>query len=317
MALDLRVRVLMWLAARSGRRFRPEVTTEQYRAGYAQAMRDVGPRTRKQVATRDVVIETDGGPIGARLYRPAALAPGTAPLLVFFHGGGFVIGDVASYDGCARFFAVEGELLVLSVEYRLGPEHPFPRAYEDAFAAYAWALRNAAQLGADPNAIAVGGDSAGGGLAAAVGAFAGERRLPRPAYQFLIYPSVDATGATPSRRDSARSPLLDDAMIRWFAARYLRDDEDATVPLRSPLLAPTLANSPPTYLLAAAYDPLVDEGRAYADRLRAEGVPVTYDLRETLPHGLVNLAGVVPAARRALRDGIRATGAALRAGRSR
>ncbi len=116
MGLDLRVRILMWLAARSGRRFRSDLTTEQFRAGYAQAMREVGRRTRKAVATCDVVVETGDGTIGARLYRPVALANGPAPLLVFFHGGGFVVGDVAGYDGCARFLAVEGELLVLSVE---------------------------------------------------------------------------------------------------------------------------------------------------------------------------------------------------------
>ncbi|HZO92442.1 MAG TPA: alpha/beta hydrolase [Candidatus Baltobacteraceae bacterium] len=313
MALDLRIRLLQWLATRSGRVFRPALTTAQYRAGYAAAMRDAGPRTRACVDARDVRIPTDAGEIGARLYRPAALPDRQAPLLVFFHGGGFVIGDVASYDGCARFLAAEGALLVLSVDYRLGPEHPFPRGYEDGFAAYAWSCANAEELGADARAIALGGDSAGGGIAASVGAYAVARGLPRPAYQYLIYPSVDARGEQPSRHDPSLGVFLNEAMMRWFGERYLLPNDDPADPLRSPLLAPTLAQSPPTYLLAAAYDPLVDEGRQYADRLRAERVPVTYDLRPTLPHGLLNVAGVVPAARRALRDGIRATGDALRA----
>jgi acetyl esterase len=311
MALDLRIRVLHWLGCRTGRTFRADLTTEQYRAGYARAMAQFGPRTGAEVEVRDLRVETGDGTIGARLYRPASIRSAAGPLLVYFHGGGYVVGDVAGYDGTARFLAAEGTMLVLSVDYRLGPEHPFPRAYEDGFAAYAWALRNAAALGADERAIAIGGDSAGGGIAASVGAFAVKRGLPRPAFQYLIYPSVDATASFPSRHDPRRGVFLDDAMIGWFASRYLREGGDPADPLRSPLLAPSLADSPPTYLLAAAYDPLVDEGRAYAERLRAEGVPATYDLRRTLPHGLVNLAGVVPAARRALRDGIRATAAAL------
>jgi len=312
MALDLRVRILVWLAQRSGRAFRPDVTTERFRAGYAASLREVGPRTRAAIDVRDVTIPTGDGTTSARLYRPAALGAAPAPLLVFFHGGGYVVGDVAGYDGTCRFLAAEGRIAVLSVEYRRSPEHPFTRSYDDGFAAFAFARDRAAELGAHPDAIAVGGDSAGGGIAASVGAFAHARGLPTPAYAFLIYPAVDAAGTFPSRHDAWRGVFLNEEMIAWFAERYLRPGEDPREPLRSPIFAESLAGSPPTYLLAAEYDPLVDEGRAFADRLRAEGVSVTYDLRRSLPHGLVNVAGAVPAARDALRDGIRATARALR-----
>jgi acetyl esterase len=210
-----------------------------------------------------------------------------------------------------RFFAAEGGLAVLSVEYRLGPEHRFPRGHEDGIAAFGWAHANAVQLGIDPARIAVGGDSAGGGIAAAIGAFAESRELPRPAFAFLIYPAVDGRGDYPSRRMFDRDLPLTSQTIDWFAPRYAdRADDDS--PLFSPLLAPSPERLPPTYLLAAGFDPLLDEGRAYAERLRAAGVPIVYDLRPALSHAFVNLAGIVPAGRAALRDGIRAAAAALR-----
>jgi acetyl esterase len=214
---------------------------------------------------------------------------------------------------CA-FFAAEGRIAVLSVEYRLGPEHRFPRAHEDAFAAFAWAQQHADDLGADPARIAVGGDSAGGNLAAAIGALATERGLTAPAYAFLIYPAVDGTTTGGSRtRFTAEMPLpLTTATIAWFSERYANGPADYATPLLSPLRAPSLAHSPPTYLFAAGFDPLVDEGRRYAEQLRAAGVPVVYDYHPTLSHGALNFAGIVPDAKRALRRAIRAVAAALR-----
>ncbi|MDB5072455.1 MAG: Esterase/lipase [Candidatus Eremiobacteraeota bacterium] len=313
-ALDSRTAVLMRAAERSGRAFRPDVTVAQLRKSYARMNRVCGLHEHRAVTARDVRIDTGDGTIGARLYRPGSAGTNAVlPLLVYFHGGGYVIGDVESYDGLARFFAAEGGIAVLSADYRLGPEHRFPRGHEDAFAAFAWVQREAAALGTDPARIAVGGDSAGGGLAAAIGAFAHERGLVPPAYQFLIYPAVDARGDYPSRRSFDHGLPLTSETIAWFAPRYATREHDAAA-LFSPLLAPHPERTPPTYLLAAGFDPLVDEGRVYADRLRTSGVDVTYDLRPALSHAFVNLAGVVPEARRALRDGIRATAAALRSG---
>ncbi|HTW83627.1 MAG TPA: alpha/beta hydrolase [Candidatus Sulfotelmatobacter sp.] len=315
MGLDWRIRALQWFAQRRGRAFRPDLTVAQLRAGYADMNRQLGLRERTPVTQRDLTIPTDEGGIAARLYRVAA-GTGPAPLLVFFHGGGFVIGDVPSYDHLARFFAIRSECAVLSVEYRLSPEYHFPRGHEDAFAAYRWACANAAALGIDPRRIAVGGDSAGGTLAEVVGAFAGERGLPAPAFQLLMYPLTDATGSCPSRAPGyfpAGLPFTEQT-IAWFHRYNATTPEEERSPLLAPLLLPpaSIAASPPTYLLAAGYDPLVDEGRAYAEKLRAAGVPVTYDLRPTLTHGFVNFAGAVPAARRALLSAAMALRAALR-----
>ena len=311
--LDPRIAALMAMAERRGQSFRPDIGVAAMRSGYARMNRicGLGPGAN-DVHQRDVAIETDDGTIAGRLYLPRGAAL-PLPLLVYFHGGGFVIGDVPSYDHLGRFFARTGKLAVLSVEYRLGPEHRYPRAHEDGFAALAWAQRNAALLGADPARIAIGGDSAGGNLAASVAAFAAERGIAPPAFQLLIYPSVDpGAGDYASRREFSGGLPLTTATTAWFASHYEPAHPGQARPLLSPLRKPSLAGAPPAYLLAAGFDPLVDEGRAYADRLQAEGVPVVYDLRPTLSHCFPNLAGAVPAGRRATRDAIVATAAALR-----
>lgn len=309
-ALDSRVAMLMLLAARAGQSFRPEVTPAVFRRGYAHTNRTMGLRAAGSLIVRDFQIPTDTGDVSVRLYRPAGSSD-PMPLLVYFHGGGFVIGDVAGYDHLTRFLALHGNIAVLSVDYRLGPENRFPRAHEDAFAAYAYATKHAVELGADPHRIAVGGDSAGGGLAAAISAFATSRDLPPPAAQLLIYPSVDSSTKRNSRTSFAGGVPLTTSTIAWFSQHYVNNKDERHSPLLSPLLGPAPAGTW-TYLLAAAFDPLVDEGLAYAERLRAAGIPVVYDLRPTLPHAFVNFAGVVPAAERALDDAIRATAAALR-----
>ena len=310
MALDLRVKLLMWLAARTGRSFRPDLGVAAMRAGYADMNRKFGLKDPGGVDVSELAIPAgDGTTIGARLYRPHGASDGPLPVLLYFHGGGFVIGDVASYDGLTRTFAHEGRIAVISVDYRLGPEHRFPCAFDDAFAALGWLQKNAADLGL--GAIAVGGDSAGGTIAASLASYAPSRGLERPAFAFLIYPSVDGTGRFPSRTKFPSGLPLTTATIAWFAERAVSSPEDARDPLLAPLDAPNPERHPPTYILAAGFDPLVDEGRAYYERLRDSGVDVTYDLRPTLPHALVNLAGAVPEARRALRTAILATAAAL------
>jgi acetyl esterase len=309
-ALDARIAALLAMSARRGQSFRPEVDLPTMRAGYARMNRVCGLGDGG-VAQRDVAIPTDDGEIAARLYLPRKTDL-PLPLLIWFHGGGYVIGDVPAYDHLASYFARTGRLAVLSVEYRLAPEHRYPRAHEDAFAALAWAQRNAALLGADPARIAVGGDSAGGGIAAAVAAFAAARGIAPPAYQLLVYPSVDPDGGHASRTAFASGLPLTSATIAWFASHHGPAQAGQARPLLAPMRADSLAGAPPAYVLAAGFDPLVDEGRAYAERLREAGVPVEYDLRPTLSHAFANLAGAVPAARRALRDAIRTTAAALR-----
>jgi acetyl esterase len=304
--LDSRIAMLMAIAKRTGRAFRPELPVAALRAGYTRTNRTFGIYEDGAVETRDVEIPTDDGVITGRLYRPAGTANEALPLLVYFHGGGFVIGDVASYDQLVRFFAVCGRIALLSVDYRLGPEHRFPRGHEDGFAAFAWAQKNADALGVDRTRIGVSGDSAGGLISIGISTYAKERGLVPPAYQFLIYPGTDRDdGASYPSRGAFTSGLpLTTATMEWFASHYLNSEDDTHSPHFTPLRASSLAGTPPTYLLAAGFDPLVDEGRAYADRLRESGISVVYDLRPTLSHAFVIFAGVVPEAKRALLDGI-------------
>ncbi len=312
MALDPRIQFLMWLVQRSGQGFRPDQSVASFRTSYAAATKYLGLNAPQGVSVTELSIPMDdGAAIGARLYRPDRAGDGPLPVLLYFHGGGWVVGDVDCYDGLTRFLAREGRIAVLSVDYRLGPEHPFPRGHEDAFGALGWLQANAASLGLDAERIAVGGDSAGGGLAATLSSYAESRGLRPPAFAFLIYPSVDGTARFPSRSHFTGNYPLTPAMSKWFGTHATRDISDKSNPLFVPLDAPNPERHPPAYILAAHYDPLVDEGHAYYRRLQTAGVPVSYDMRETLPHGFVSFAGVVPEARRALADGIQATAAAL------
>jgi acetyl esterase/lipase/NADP-dependent 3-hydroxy acid dehydrogenase YdfG len=311
MTLDRRVAALMRMVQLSGRSFNPDVSVRAFRASYAQANRLTGLRPRGEVEMRELTIPSGGATLPARLYRAKAAGDGPLPVLLYFHGGGWVIGDIASYDGLMRFLAEEGQIAVLSVGYRLAPEHRFPTSHEDAFAAFAWLQKNASSLNLLPDKIAVGGDSAGGGQTAAIAMYATERGLKPPAFAWLIYPSVDATGRFPSRKQYGGNLPLTPSGIEWFTARILNGPADRTAPLLVPLDAPNPERHPPAYISAAQYDPLLDEGRAYYEKLRAAGVPVTYDLRATLPHGFLSMARIVPEAKLAMLDGIHATAAAL------
>jgi len=308
--LDPRTNLVLLSAKLAGSSFRPDISVRRFRNAYALMNRLYGLHGRYGVRTSELRIMTDDGTIAARAYRPLGAA-GALPALLYFHGGGFVIGDVASYDPLAYFLAREGQLTIVSVEYRLGPEHRFPRAHEDAFAALAWVRERAAGLQIDPDRLAVGGDSAGGGLAAALSALAETRGLQRPALQLLIYPSLDRAGTYPSFVTYGDDLPITMATSLWFRDHYVNSLEDVSDFRLSPLRAPQPERLPETYLLAAQYDLLLDEGKAYARRLRDAGVPVVYDLRETLSHAFVNIAGFVPAARVALRDAIRYVGGRL------
>jgi acetyl esterase/lipase/short-subunit dehydrogenase len=310
MALDKRVALLMWLSKKTGRAFNPNVSVGAFRAGYLETNKKYGLKQPTGVDVTELTIPTsDGATIGARLYRRSDAAGKTLPVMVYFHGGGWVIGDVEGYDGLTRFMAYEGEFAVISVDYRLGPEHKFPRFFEDSFDAYAWVQKNAVSLGLDPAKIAVGGDSAGGGISAAICSYAESRGLASPSFAYLIYPSVDATGRFPSRSQYTSDLPLTPASIAWFSEKCANTEADRRDPLFVPLDAPNPERHPPAYILAAQYDPLVDEGRAYFEKLKNAGVPVTYDLRPTLPHALVNIAGIIPEAKKAFLAGVRATAA--------
>jgi acetyl esterase/lipase/short-subunit dehydrogenase len=312
MALDRRFAFLLWLAKRTGHAFDPRASVEAMRTAFFETNVRFGFRDPGGITTRELTIPAgDGATLDGRLYRSSDAAGETLPVLLYFHGGGWVIGDMAGYDGFMRYIAHHGRMAVVAIDYRLGPEHRFPRGHEDAFDAFAWLQQHAARLGLDPARIAVGGDSAGGGLSAAIASYANARALARPAFAFLIYPAVDATGRFASRNQYAGNLPLTPATMEWFMKYATSGPHDATDPRFVPLDAPNPEQHPPTYVLAAQYDPLVDEGRAYFERLRDAGARVAYDLRPTLPHAFVNFARVIPEAKRALDAGIEATAVAL------
>jgi acetyl esterase len=254
----------------------------------------------------DRTVPGPSGPVPVRVY--AATANDSLPVLVYFHGGGWVIGDLDSYDATCRALTNAAGCVLVSVDYRLAPEHKFPAAAEDCFAALTWVRANAAALGGDARRVAVGGDSAGGNLAAVVAQMSRDRGEPPVALQLLIYPVTDRNFETASYRDNADGYLLTrDAMI-WFWNHYLRKDADANSPLASPLKAANLRGLPPAFVLTAEFDPLRDEGEAYAARLREAGVPVTLKRYDGMIHGFVGLSSMFAQGRQAIAD----AGAALR-----
>lgn len=233
------------------------------------------------------------------------------PVLVYYHGGGWTIGDLDTHDNVARRFADRGECMVISVDYRLGPEHPFPAAVDDAIAAFAWAVSNAQDLGGDPGRIAVGGDSAGGNLAAVVAQQTCRRGLRQPDLQLLVYPVTDLAAETRSYESFASGFYLTRAGMRWFRDNYLGGSGDALDPRASPLRAESVRGVAPTVVLTAGFDVLRDEGRAYAERLDAEGVEVEYREYPSLIHGFISMAGVVRGAAEAFDDAAGAVGRAF------
>jgi len=253
--------------------------------------------------TAEFRIPTSGGAIASRLYRPAG-APAKSPLLVFYHGGGFVLGGLDSHDAAVREVADRLGAVVLAIDYRLSPEHRAPAAIEDAFDAYQWARAHADELGVDAARVGAGGDSAGGNLTAALAHVCKDRGAPQPVVQWLLYPATDLTCSFPSHRLFAAGFVLESKRIDWYLDQYTRSRADRTDPLISPHYRTDFAGLAPAVILTAGFDPLRDEARAYADKLEAAGVPVDYTCARTLVHGFLNMTGAVHAAREAIYDDV-------------
>jgi acetyl esterase len=250
-------------------------------------------------------------PLRARHYAPSE-SGGPHPLLVYYHGGGFTYGDLDTHDGVCRILCRHAGVHILAVDYRLAPEHPFPAAVEDARAALRWAYANAGQLGADPGRIGVGGDSAGGNLAAVVSRLAARDGGPAPALQLLIYPATDFTSRHRSRELFGDGFLLTNAEMDWFETNYLGTGRaQASDPRASPLLAEDLSGLPPALVITAAFDPLRDEGEEYAKALRDAGSPATLRRFPGFVHGFIGAAGVSRTCRDALVEIAGATRAML------
>jgi acetyl esterase len=243
------------------------------------------------------------GPIVMRAYRPAGVSKDEVlPALVFFHGGGWVIGDLDTHDVLCREIANGARCAVFSVDYRLAPEATFPAAVDDCVAATRDISKRAKELCIDPERVAVGGDSAGGNLAAVVSIIARDEGWPKIRFQLLIYPATDLRARHPSHQRNGEGYLLTKHNIRYFMEHYVPRKEDLADWRASPLLAKSLANLPPAYLLTAGFDPLVDEGREYAERLAKEGNEVAYREYPDMVHGFITFGGVLDTAREAVEE---------------
>ena len=260
---------------------------------------------REAVANvEDQLIPGAAGPIQVRLYRPAANSP--LPVLVYFHGGGWATCSIESYDGLCRALANGVNCVVVSVDYHLAPEHKFPVAAEDAYAATIWAANRASEIGGDPTRIAIGGDSCGGNLAAVVALMARERRSPPLRFQLLLYPCTDYEFERPSCLENAKGYYLTLDAMRWFWKHYLNSEAEAAHPYASPLRAEDLRGLPSALFVTAQFDPLRDQGEAYAKRLRDANVPVTYKCYDGMIHCFLSFASELEQAQAGLREVIEA-----------
>jgi acetyl esterase len=272
-----------------------EMTLAQARAADLADIRAGGGDAEPVFDVTDQIFPGPEGELPVRVYRPSTDRPlGT---LVYFFGGGWTLGGIDTSDGVCRALANAAGCLVVTPGYRLAPEHPFPAAVRDCLAAVAWVADNADLLGADPGRIAVGGDSAGGNLAAVVAQQTRERAL---AAQLLVYPNTSYRADTESLRDNDDRWLFNRHSVDWYWRNYLTDPEHGRDPRVSPLLAPDLSGLPPALVITAEYDPLRDEGEQYAERLRTAGVPVELTRYDGMAHGFFTMSGVLPDARRAV-----------------
>lgn len=254
-----------------------------------RAMMDapMGGETGPIGSVEDRAIPGPASDMRARIYRP--VSAGSCATLAFFHGGGFVVGSLDTHDALCRELCHQLGAVVVSVDYRLAPEHPFPAAPEDAYAATCWVAEHIAELGGRADRLVVAGDSAGGNLAAVVCLMARDRSGPAIAHQLLMYPVTDHSPETGSRQAFATGYFLTQEMMTWFSGHYLQSSEDNRHPLAAPLHAADLAGLPPATVITAAFDPLRDEGEAYAEKLRAAGVPVTLRRVEGTIHGFLSM----------------------------
>ncbi len=291
MPLDLKLKMLLGLLAIQKPPAPNEVPPAEARKNFRTrlAMVESPPEPVGRIEDRE--IPGPAGPIRLRVYTPAGRGP--FPVLVYFHGGGWVIGDLETAESPCCALANATGAVVVSVDYRLAPEHKFPAAFDDCYAATLWVRNNATALEADPLRIAVGGDSAGGNLAAVVCLAARDRGGPPLVFQLLVYPAVDYDFNRPSYRENATGYLLTTELCQFFSQQYLGREEDRRNPYAAPMCANDLNGLPPALIMTAEYDPLRDEGAAYARRLEEAGVRVTLRQYAGLIHGFWNMGAVL------------------------
>jgi acetyl esterase len=300
MALEPQARAVLDLVKKVGRPPYDQLSPPEARQQYRETRTALQPEA-PEMTVKDLAAESAAGSIPLRLYRPPA-AEGGAPLpaLIYFHGGGWVIGDLETHDVLCRQLAQQSGCVVVAVDYRLAPEHKFPAAVDDCWAATRWIASHAGELGIDGRRLAVGGDSAGGNLAAVIAVMARDAGAPALGFQLLIYPATDTTRVAPSHAEFADGYLLTRNMTGWFTAHYMRNADDETDWRASPLRVPSLAGLPPALIMTAGFDPLRDEGEAYAGRLRDAGVTVDYICYGGMIHGFLPLGRALDTANRAV-----------------
>lgn len=274
------------------------VSVAQAREMFLNAAKASAGDTPALADVRDLTIPGLGGPIAARLYVPKD-APLPCPTLLYFHGGGFVLGSVDSHDALCRHLCAASGVQVLSAAYRLAPEHKFPAALDDALTVARWLLNNFATVNADPGRLAIGGDSAGANLATSVCRFLGPLAAPTFRHQTLIYPMVDLRLSHPSIEMFGQGYRITADILRWFTNSYVRAADTVTNPRISPLLAKDLSGLAPALVITAGFDPLRDEGEAYAQALTNAGVPCQHTCFTDMIHGFCNMPGLIPRAREA------------------
>jgi acetyl esterase len=299
MTIDPDTQIVLDMVRAAGRPPFEALTPAEAREAYLASRRLLQPPPEDVADSRDVSIPGPGGPIGARLYRPAGTAASEVlPALVFYHGGGWLLGNLDSHDVVCRRFANAARCRVVSVDYRMAPEHPFPAAVDDCAAATKWVFDNAASLGVDTTKVAVGGDSAGGNLAAVVALMARDGDLPELAFQLLIYPATDMAMTTVSSTSIGPGVPLTSATMKWFIDHYAKGHE--TDWRASPIRVASVAGTARALVLTCALDPLRDEGLDYAKRLEREGVRVMQMHYSDQIHGFMSMGRMIRAADQAI-----------------
>ncbi len=309
MALHPQAKAFLDMRASSGAPPVEQLPLAEARAVRSEMIEAGGPEQPvAEVQNRSV--PGPAGPIGVRVYRPVKNE--TLPVLVFFHGGGFVICNLDTHDRLCRSLANASGCAVVSVDYRLAPENKYPAAVNDAYAATQYVAEHAAEFGIDPNRIAVGGDSAGGNLATVVALLSRDRGGPRLKFQLLIYPLVDFEDNSPSMRQFGQGDyFLTIAGMEWFKTSYLASADQAREPSASPINATDFRGLPPALVITAGYDPLRDQGEAYARKLQAAGVPVELKRYEGMIHIFLTLAAIIDTGKTAIADAAAALQGAL------